>query len=143
MNAIPSGIRCPSCRGPLRPAVLACDACGVRVEGHFQGNEFSALGAEDLHLLRIFVRTEGSIREMESALGLSYPTIKTRLADLRARLNLGSEAPAPPPAPLPVSPVPEPPVPSAGPADPSQVLHDLESGKLSVEEAVRRIRKLS
>ena len=64
----------------MRSAVLACDACDLRVEARFFGNEFAALSDEDLHFLRIFIHTEGRIRDMESALGVSYPTVKARLA---------------------------------------------------------------
>lgn len=35
--------------------------------------------------------TEGRIRDMESALGVSYPTVKSRLAALKARLGLDAE----------------------------------------------------
>jgi hypothetical protein len=76
----------------LTIAALECKPCELRLEGHFvteppTGNEFSNLPDEDLHLLRIFVHCEGSIREMESALGVSYPTIKSRLAKLRESLK--------------------------------------------------------
>lgn len=65
---------------------MVCDDCGVKVEGDFQPNEFATLPAEDLHFLRVFVQSEGRVREMETALGLSYPTIRTRLAALKAKL---------------------------------------------------------
>ncbi|MBL8937117.1 MAG: DUF2089 domain-containing protein [Archangium sp.] len=86
MSRIDASIACPSCRGPLRPAVLECGSCGVRVEGPFQFNEFASLDADDLHLLRIFVLSEGRIRDMEAPLGLSYPTIRTRLSALREKV---------------------------------------------------------
>lgn len=83
---------CPTCQMELTITALACKPCELRLEGHFvrtlsAGNEFSNLPDEDLHLLRIFVHCEGSIREMESALGVSYPTIKSRLAKLRENLK--------------------------------------------------------
>ncbi|MBN8542279.1 MAG: DUF2089 family protein [Deltaproteobacteria bacterium] len=83
---------CPVCQKELTIATLECKPCDLRLEGHFSrepttGNEFSKLPEEDLHLLRIFVHCEGSIREMESALGVSYPTIKSRLAKLRETLK--------------------------------------------------------
>ncbi len=63
--------------------------CGLQVETRYAGNEFSALDDESLHMLRIFVACEGRIRDMEAALGVSYPTVKTRLAELRTRLGVG------------------------------------------------------
>jgi hypothetical protein len=88
MNDRPSPVplTCPSCSGALHPRVLACASCGVRVEGDFEANEFASLTGEDLHLLRIFVLAEGRIRDMEAPLGLSYPTIRTRLRALREKV---------------------------------------------------------
>jgi hypothetical protein len=132
---------CPSCHGPLRPAVLACDACNLRIEGNFQRNEFASLDGDDLHLLRIFIHTEGRIRDMEAALGLSYPTIKSRLAALRAKLlppqfgagaDLGA---APPPTEAPE------PAPAEGGESPRDVLRQLEAGQIPFQEAVKRIRQ--
>ena len=65
--------------------------------------EFTELEPEMLHLLRIFVLCEGRIRDMEAALGVSYPTVKSRLGKLRSALGLaGSESrsagTSPPPA---------------------------------------------
>jgi len=74
--------------------VLHCADCGLDVTTRYAGNEFAELDAEDLHLLRIFVVCEGRIRDMESALGVSYPTVKSRLAALRGRLGLGADADA-------------------------------------------------
>jgi hypothetical protein len=101
MKLLPPHLLCPSCQGPLRPVVLQCDECNLRVEGHFQRNEFASLGADDLHLLRIFIHTEGRIRDMEAALGLSYPTIKSRLAGLRAKLSPPDLSSRPEPRPEP------------------------------------------
>src|ERR1700753_2857285 len=82
-------IRCPACHGALVPAALKCEECDVTITGAFVTNEFAVLGEEDLHFLRIFVHCEGRIREMESALGVSYPTIKNRLAKLKETLAAG------------------------------------------------------
>jgi hypothetical protein len=83
MHKISSNIHCPSCNGQLRPKILVCENCDLTVEGPFQFNEFATLAAEDLHFLRIFIQSEGRIRDMEPALGLSYPTIRSRLAELK------------------------------------------------------------
>jgi hypothetical protein len=105
------------------------------VSTRYARNEFAALEADYLHLLRIFVLCEGRIRDMETALGVSYPTVKARLAELRSRLGLtpaapgeGSGATAPPPA--------------AEPATVGEVLDRLTAGTLSYEAAMARIRAL-
>ena len=79
----------------MSPCVLECSACELRLEGDFRQNEFSTLEDEYLHLLRIFVTCEGRIREMEAALGVSYPTVKARIAKLKARVGLDGEMPSP------------------------------------------------
>ena len=135
-------LKCPNCSGDLRPAVLVCDPCGVRIEARFDPpNEFARLSRDDLHLLRIFVHTEGSIRDMESALGISYPTVKQRLAQLRERLRS---------SPVPAVPVP----PRSGDASPvgvpgrtteaevGVILQDMKAGKLAPADAARLIREL-
>jgi hypothetical protein len=92
MKPIDSNLACPSCQSALQPKVLCCPNCDIKVEGPFQLNEFATLAQDDLHFLRIFVRCEGRIRDMESALGLSYPTIRTRLSALKHKLaGEGSE----------------------------------------------------
>lgn len=138
-NASP--LKCPSCSGPLRPAVLACDPCALRVEGRFAQNEFTALGEDQLHLLRIFVHTEGRIRDMESALGLSYPTIKQRLADLRRALAPQADSgvvKSMPPTPSEPPPEPSP----AREGSVSEVLSALEDGRLTFDDAMAQIRRL-
>ena len=95
MKLIDSNLACPSCHSALQPKLLVCPACDIKVEGPFQLNEFATLDPEDLHFLRIFVRSEGRIREMESALGLSYPTIRGRLAALKRKLSGDTAAEGP------------------------------------------------
>lgn len=139
MKLIPQSIRCPSCAGPLRPTVLLCEPCGLRFEGSFVANEFATLSQEDLHFLRIFIYTEGHIREMESALGVSYPTVKARLAELKARLKSD----------VATATASTPPLPGSATADeserpettsPNNVLRELEAGKISAEEAIAQLR---
>lgn len=86
---------CPCCQKAMNPAALSCSACQVRVEGPIATNEFASLAEEELHLLRVFVWAEGRVKEMEGPLGLSYPTIRTRLAGLKEKLRM--EAPKTPP----------------------------------------------
>lgn len=82
-----SNLTCPSCKKALKLRLMTCDDCGVKVEGDFRLNEFATLPPEDLHFLRVFVQSEGRVRDMETVLGLSYPTIRTRLAALKEKLS--------------------------------------------------------
>ncbi|MEE8042949.1 MAG: DUF2089 family protein [Pseudomonadales bacterium] len=126
---------CPSCGQPMSPCVLECSACELRLEGDFRQNEFSTLEDEYLHLLRIFVTCEGRIREMEAALGVSYPTVKARIAELKARVGLDGEMASPNASP------------AAGQTktrpratEDMDVLNALDSGDLDYEEALRLLK---
>ena len=127
-----SNILCPSCHGPMIPVTLHCDACDISVTGRFAGNEFAALGEDDLHFLRIFVLCEGRIRDMESAMGVSYPTIKARMAQLIATTIAARNALAatPPVVPLPRE------------SSVAAVLKDLETGHVSAQQAMESIKRL-
>ena len=81
---------CPSCHGLMQVRALACRQCDLHIEGSFKGNEFADLPAEHLQLLRVFVHCEGRIRDMEKVLGVSYPTVKNRIAAMRTQLGLHS-----------------------------------------------------
>lgn len=75
----------------MQVCALACRQCDLHIEGNFKGNEFSDLPAEHLQLLRVFVHCEGRIRDMEKVLGVSYPTVKNRIAAMRTHLGLNSD----------------------------------------------------
>lgn len=134
VKRIDSSLKCPSCSGPLRPVQLACVDCGIKVEGPFQLNEFATLAPEDLHFLRIFVRAEGRIREMETALGLSYPTIRTRLTALKNKLQGAGEGAGPGGERPPVAPTSEERV--------RAILSRLEAGEVSFEVAMQEIKAI-
>ena len=87
----PANLRCPACDGRLFPRELECVDCGLHLQASYPRNEFARLDDDALHLLRIFVACEGRIRDMERALGVSYPTVKSRLAGLRETLGFGGE----------------------------------------------------
>jgi len=120
----------------LQPKVLACPACDIKVEGPFQLNEFATLAQDDLHFLRIFVRCEGRIRDMEAALGLSYPTIRNRLSALKNKLtgDAGAEAGGAQDKPAAEKP--------ADPPDVGRILEKLQAGEIPFDEAMNQIKRL-
>lgn len=126
MNPIAANLSCPACQKPLSPAVLVCRSCDLRVEGRFALNEFATLGPEDLHLLRIFILSEGRIRDMEAPLGLSYPTIRSRLKALRQKVA-GAQATPPEPVPDRTDAI-------------NAILARLQEGQISFDEAMAQIR---
>ena len=128
---------CPACSGRLYPKRLKCADCGLEVNTRYAANEFAQLEDDTLHLLRIFVLCEGRIRDMEAALGVSYPTVKARLSALRERLGLTGEAKATETA-SPAAPA----TAAAEPTNVKEILDALESGALDYDAAMKRIRAL-
>jgi len=60
---------------------------GVALEGEFEVPTLMALSAEDLVFVEAFVKSHGSIKEMERLFGVSYPTVKNRLNRLSGALG--------------------------------------------------------
>src|SRR5579864_8904854 len=67
----------------------------IAIEGAFAPPQLALLAAEDQIFVAAFVRSHGSIKDMEQMFGVSYPTIKARLARIAASLEFIDESPAP------------------------------------------------
>src|ERR1700683_1025075 len=67
----------------------------IAIEGAFAPPQLARLTAEDQVFIAAFVRSHGSIKEMEQMFGVSYPTIKARLSRIAASLEFIDESPAP------------------------------------------------
>ena len=61
---------------------------GVAIEGAFELPRLAQLSAEDQVFVAAFVRSHGSIKEMEQVFGVSYPTVKARLNRIAEALQL-------------------------------------------------------
>ena len=77
---------CPLCADELLVREYRCRGCGVILRGAFRRCEVCALPAELLHFVNVFLEAEGNFRGVERRLGISYPTVKARLASVNARL---------------------------------------------------------
>jgi hypothetical protein len=71
-------------------------AGGIAIEGEFELPQLAQLSAEDQVFVTAFVRSHGSIKEMERTFGVSYPTIKSRLNRIAGSLDFVETDPAPP-----------------------------------------------
>jgi hypothetical protein len=67
----------------------------VAIEGAFELPRLAQLGAEDQVFVAAFVRSHGSIKEMEQVFGVSYPTVKARLNRIAASLEFVETDPQP------------------------------------------------
>ncbi len=68
---------------------------GISIEGHFELPQLARLSAEDQVFITAFVRSHGSIKEMEQVFGVSYPTIKARLTRIADKLEFVETDPTP------------------------------------------------
>lgn len=83
--------KCTVCGKELRITCLHCTECNTQYQGDFHFDKFSYLNTQQKQFIEIFLRCRGNIREVEKELGISYPTVRSRLDDvIRA---LGYELP--------------------------------------------------
>lgn len=68
---------------------------GVAIEGAFEPPQLSRLAADDQVFVAAFLKSHGSIKEMEQLFGVSYPTIKARLNRIAGALDLVEVSAAP------------------------------------------------
>ena len=80
-------VRCPSCGRNMAPVKLHCGNCDLSLEGHFEMEAIASLSSEDLALAIAFIRSYGSIKKLQDALGVSYPTARAKLEKLVEKLN--------------------------------------------------------
>jgi len=73
---------CPVCGERLTVARLHCRSCSTSIEGQFDSGPLGRLTADQVAFVETFVRCEGKLNRMEREVGLSYPTLRSRLADV-------------------------------------------------------------
>ena len=93
----------------------------IAVEGAFVLPELARLSLEDQVFITAFLRSHGSIKEMEQIFGVSYPTIKARLNRIAGLLEFVDTNPAPSRA---------------------EVLERLKNGEIDATEAIRALEAL-
>ena len=78
----PVPTECPVCHDDLLVTHLTCRNCGTSLEGRFAMGRLFQLSAEQLHFVEVFVRCEGKINRVQEDLGISYPTVRSRLDEV-------------------------------------------------------------
>ena len=90
----------------------------IAIEGSFELPQLARLSLEDQIFVTAFVRSHGSIKEMERVFGVSYPTIKARLTRIADSLEFVESNPAP---------------------SQEEILDRLKRGEITAEEAIREL----
>ena len=68
---------------------------GTVLEGSWDLPQLARLSPEDQIFVTAFVRSHGSIKEMERVFGVSYPTVKSRLNRIAGSLDFVDTNPRP------------------------------------------------
>lgn len=82
MNHYKTPSNCPVCGDTLNISKLSCKKCNTKIEGDFVSCKFCQLPTEQLEFLEVFIQSRGSIKDMEKALSISYPTVRSKLDNL-------------------------------------------------------------
>lgn len=82
---------CPVCGEELVVSRLECEHCHTIIEGKFSRCDFCNLPQEQLDFTKVFLDCRGNIREVEKKLGISYPTVRNRLEEVRLSLGFSSK----------------------------------------------------
>jgi hypothetical protein len=91
----------------------------VVLEGIFELPPLARLTMEDQIFVTAFIRSHGSIKDMEQLFGISYPTVKNRLNRLSQMLEFVDIDP---------------------PASHSEILEELDQGVITVQDALDKLR---
>jgi len=120
----PVPTECPVCHDDLLVTRLACRNCGTALEGRFTMGRLFQLTPEQIHFVEVFLRCEGKINRVQGELGLSYPTVRSRLEEVIRALGyeVGGER-------------------EAGDERRQEILERLARKELSSEEALRFLQK--
>lgn len=78
----PVPTQCPVCHDDLSVTRLVCRNCGTTLEGQFSLGRLFHLSPEQLEFVEIFLRCEGKLNRVQEELGLSYPTVRSRLDEV-------------------------------------------------------------
>ena len=90
----------------------------IAIESSFELPPLARLSGEDQIFVIAFLRSHGSIKEMERIFGISYPTVKNRLNRVSVQLEFVETDPVP---------------------SQSEVVSQLKSGEITAAEAIERL----
>ncbi len=115
--------KCPVCGSNLIVTTLECPTCHTKIEGHFYESKSKLfnLSEKDLQFVELFLKVRGNIKEVEKAMGVSYPTVRGILDRIIERMGYKVKGETPH-------------------IDSAEVLDKLEKGEISVEEAENLLR---
>ena|SRR5688572_25189633 len=79
MDTRPVTHDCPYCGSGMAVSRMSCDHCKVSVEAVFPMSRLASLPVEHQRFIEMFVLSGGNLKEIAEQVGVSYPTIRSRL----------------------------------------------------------------
>ena len=80
-------IHCPSCESSLTVSQLTCTHCTTVVSGNYALPLLLQITEEEQNFILQFFMTSGSLKEMATLMGNSYPTVRNKLDDIIQKVN--------------------------------------------------------
>lgn len=117
--------RCPVCSSKLLVKKLQCSKCSTVIENDFELSKFDYLTTGQLEFVEVFLKSRGNIKDVEKALGVSYPTVRAKLDEVLTALGYRTEKQEV----------------KEGESQNKDVLDALEKGDISPEEAIKLLNK--
>ncbi len=112
---------CPVCGKKLSVEKLKCHSCGIEINGDFEMDDLFRLSKEQLDFIKIFIKNEGNITEVGKELGISYPTVKSKLRNVIQAMGYN--------------------VKSKDYVSKEAILEKIEKGELTVDEAAKLLKE--
>jgi hypothetical protein len=80
-------ISCPSCKSQLSVTELSCSKCQTKVSGNYILPLLLQIAEEEQQFILDFLLSSGSLKEMASQMGKSYPTVRNKLDDIIEKIK--------------------------------------------------------
>ena len=78
---------CPSCGGHTQVHSLHCNECNTTITGEYNIPPMMLLTLDEQAFVTKFIKCSGSLKQMASDMGLSYPTVRNFLDDIINKLT--------------------------------------------------------
>src|SRR5215475_3010544 len=78
-SKIPLSNECPFCGMAMSVTQMTCDPCRVSISAAFPMSRLGGLPVEHQRFIEMFVLASGNLKEIAEQVGVSYPTIRSRL----------------------------------------------------------------
>ncbi|WP_067843103.1 DUF2089 domain-containing protein [Amphibacillus sediminis] len=114
---------CPVCGEGLNVTKLTCGHCHTTIENTFEFPKLLSLKKEQLQFIETFILCRGSIKEVEKALNISYPTVRNKLEEIISKLGDPYQAK------------------QSKEDEKKDIIDRLSSGELSAEETIKLLKK--